>query len=666
MTRASGSLIALVLLLGCGTEQGTADDGDTPRPDLVLVTLDTTRFDAIGPARDDGIDSSFDMLAREGLFFSRAYATAPQTLPSHASMMSGLYPAGHGIHENARYLGDSVPLLAEKLTNLGYETAAFVSALPLDADFGLARGFATYEDALDGRPERSADETTGKAIGWLRNRSDSAPFFLWVHYFDPHHPYEGSGDTDRERYLSEVDSMDASLGDLIEAIRDTRGSDPLTVVVADHGEALGDHGEAQHGNLLYDPVMHVPLVIFGEGIEAGVVKTPVSTRRVFHTFLAATGAADRSESLLAVPEEIVLGEAMKPFLLYGWQPQVMAVSDDIKAIFAGTLEVYDLSSDPGETLVRPSDQISRELRAAIRSYPVPDPAGAGPDLLTDEQREQLASLGYVTGAAPPLIREDAPRPVDMTSIFDELDAASAHFAAGRFREAIPLFREILEVDPHNLTAAIRLAVALGRTGRDTEALDAFRVASELAPQSPDVRHYLGMFHLARGEVAAAEAQLSHVAASSPNRLTTLLGLAAVYERQDRHAEALPLRRRIARARPDSFEDAIRHARTALESGQSSEAIAAYERARQILPAAFDDHLVLGVLYMDAGRAREARRELESVLPSSANYPLALYKRAQLAFLTRERDAGTWLDRARTAANEETRRLIESDPLFATH
>ena len=251
---------------GCGREsaQTSASLGTAavPRPSILLVTLDTTRADAIGPDAKGMTTVSFNAVAARGRLFQQAYSTVPETLPSHASLMTGLYPAGHGIHENARHLPDGTPVLAERLRQAGYRTAACVSSFVLAKRFGLDRGFDVYDDALAvGRQDRTATEVTDAALAEL-DRSAAAPLFLWVHYWDPHHPYtppEPFRSAHRgSPYLGEVAYMDAELGRLVDAFERRAKGPSAIIIVGDHGEGLGDHGEAQHGNLLYQSTMRVP------------------------------------------------------------------------------------------------------------------------------------------------------------------------------------------------------------------------------------------------------------------------------------------------------------------------------------------------------------------------------------------------------------------------
>src|SRR5216683_2969902 len=225
-------LLAALAFIACARHPAP----EAPRPSILLVTLDTTRADAVRP----NIAPNFNAIAKRGLRFTQAYTPVPQTLAAHCSMMTGLYPAGHGVHENGRYLSDRVPLLAEKLKGGGYRTAAFVSAFALARRFGLGRGFDVYdEDFGSDRAERTAKETTDRVLAYL-GRPSPQPLFLWVHYYDPHFPY--TPPPPFHGYLGEVSFMDQQLGRLVSAFHGA------VIIVGDHGEGLGEHGEAQHGD----------------------------------------------------------------------------------------------------------------------------------------------------------------------------------------------------------------------------------------------------------------------------------------------------------------------------------------------------------------------------------------------------------------------------------
>jgi tetratricopeptide (TPR) repeat protein len=648
-----------------------AAGASTALPSILLVTLDTTRADAIGPEAAGIETPAFNALAARGRRFRQAYATVPETLPSHASMMTGLYPAGHAVHENARYLSQDRPVLAERLRQAGYRTAAFVSAFTLARRFGLARGFDVYDDELPaGSAERAARETTDRVLAHLP-REPRQPLFLWVHYYDPHYPYTPP-EPFRSRYLKtpylgEVAAMDQQLGRLVEAFEQRVQGPAAIVIVGDHGEGLGDHGESQHGNLLYQATMHVPLVLLGPGLRTGVSDTPVSTRRIFHTILDWAGL-EKANSLRGPEEEIVLGEAMKPFVSYGWQPQVMAVFGRRKAILAGRLELYDVVADPGEAHDLAADatesDLSRPLRKALSGYPVPSLQAPPPgNSLGSEDLKKLASLGYISASASPAVRKDAPRPADRTGLLDVIEKASGLFVAEEYAKAIPLFERILAEDPGNLDAALRLATAHSGLGHEERALEAFEKAARIAPDSPDVRTYLAL-HYARGrQWERAVPLLERVVAETPDRLPALEALAVVRERQGRIPEAISLRRKIDAMRTPTPRELVRLGQLAMSAGQTELAIESFEGARSRQGGAFEHELELGVLYLAARRLPEAKESLDRVPASHPDYPMALFKRAQVSVLLNEPDRAARIAIARKRADPTTRKLIAAERLF---
>jgi tetratricopeptide (TPR) repeat protein len=585
-------------------------------------------------------------------------------------MMTGLYPAGHGVHENGRSLSTDHAVLAERLQRSGYHTAAFVSSFVLARRFGLARGFDLYDDDLPaGRSERTARETTDAAIARLDQQS--SPFFLWVHYYDPHSPYVPP-EPFRTRYaktpyLGEVAAMDEQLGRLVQAFEARarlQGSLDAVAIVADHGEGLGDHGEAQHGNLLYQSTMHVPLLLVGPGIVRGVTDIAVSTRRIYHTVLDWAGV-DPAHSLRAAAPDAVLGEAMKPFLDYGWQPQVMTIANGFKGILAGKLEAYDLDADPGEAHdLGSAADVPMQARQALEEYPVPTPEAArAPAALDEEARRRLASLGYVGATVAPVVRKGAPRPVDMTRLFGVLDRASGLFVAEQYGQSIPLFEEILATDSFNLDAALRLATAHSALGHDRQAVEMFEKARAIAPSSQDVRMYLGL-HYARGaQWERAVPLLEPIVAATPDRLPAVEALAAIRERQGRIAEAIDLRQKIHGMRQPTAAEVVHLGQLAMGVQRTGLAIESFERARQLQAGAFKNDLELGVLYLAAGRLQDAKVALDRVPASGPEYPMALFKRAQVSVLLHEPDRAARIDLARRKADPTTRELIARERLF---
>jgi len=689
MNPKSIAAIALIAAASAACRKETSAPAAIQRPSILFVTLDTTRADAAGPEAIGVTTPSFNALAARGRRFRWAYAAVPQTLPSHTSMLTGLYPAGHGVHENARHVADTQTLISERLHAAGYRTAAFVSSFALAKRFGLARGFDVYDDELPGgRAERRAQETTDRVIEFLRglgvgsggsetagsSSSDTrhptpdAPLFLWVHYYDPHFPYTPPepfrSQYPKQPYYGEVASMDAQLGRLAAAFQQQVKGPIAIVLVGDHGEGLGEHGEQQHGDLLYQATMHVPLVLIGPRVANGVSNTAVSTRRIFHTILDWAGI-DSTNSLLRNDSEVVVGEAMKPFLDYGWQPQVMAVDGTRKAILAGKLEVYDVAADPGETHdLAAGANLSRQSRAALHEYPIPSAdAQQSASNLSSEEQKKLAALGYVSSVAKPVIRADAPRPADMAPMFPILDEAARLFVHEQYAQAIPLLEQILAKDPYNLDAALRLATAHSALGHDDAALAAYRRAEVIAPNSPDVRTYMALHYARTAEWPKAVPMLERILTETPDKVPALEALALLHERQGQIDGAIRLRQKLYTLRSPTAAELSRLGAMQMALGQTAAAIDSFEKARALEGAAFKHDTELGVLYLASQRFDDARTALDRVAPSNPSYPMALFKRAQVSVLLHEPDAPSRIAAARAHADATTRALIAHERLF---
>ncbi len=639
-------------------------------PSILLVTLDTTRADSLGFESDEIETPALEALAARGMRFAQAFTTAPMTLPAHTSILTGLYPSEHGIRENSRILDEDQALLADRLRKEGYATAAFVSGYPLTRRFGLSRGFDHYDDHLGrGRGERDAGATTEKALAYLE-QNPSTPLFLWVHYFDPHEPYAPPepfrSSYPASPYAAEIAYMDQEVGRLIESFeRRAEGSEARILVVGDHGEGLGDHGEALHGNLLYQGVMRVPLILAGSGIPTAVIDEPVSTRRIFHTILAWAGL-ESDFDLLASDPEIVMAEALKPFLQYGWQPQVMAVRGSIKVIRSGATEVYDLREDPSESEdLSGRLEIDREMLQAIRDYSVMPSVEqeSSSDVLDQEAKQQLASLGYVGWSSPAAIREDAPNPKDMAYLFGDLDKGSALFVRQDYEAAIEVFGGVLAEDRENLMVTVRLAVAHSVLGHEQRALELFAEAERIQPESIDRQHYLAMHYFRFRHRDLAASLFEKVLEATPRRLPALEALARIREDEGRLDDAALLLERIIVLEDSPIAEWKRLGELEMAMGNTPAAIRAFEEAWSLEGDDFDRFLELGVCYLADHRAAEAGEALDQIGPDHPGYAMALFKRAQVSVLLGETDSQ---ERARLAyerADPAIRDLIEREPLF---
>ena len=316
-------------------------------PSVVLLTLDTTRSDHLGAYGAEGANTPvLDDLATRGVRYARAIAPSPLTLPAHASLLTGLDPPEHGVRDNGvAVLPADLPTLATTLSQRGYATGAFVASRVLDRRFGLDRGFDVYGDRMTaeligqyGYPERDAGAVTGAALAWTSQLPAGKPYFLWVHYYDPHAPYQPPGmrtGSEHDRYAAEIAYVDREIGRLLANLP---AGERLVAAVGDHGEMLGEHGESGHGIFLYRAALEVPMILAGPGIPAGtVVEETVATRRLAPTLLRLLGdkAALPGPGLPGLgtksSRQPVYSEARMPASAYGWAA-LQAVTDGPVAI----------------------------------------------------------------------------------------------------------------------------------------------------------------------------------------------------------------------------------------------------------------------------------------------------------------------------------------------
>ena len=504
-----GVVILVALLSGAAAFGSTlaataVSQPDKPsHPNILLITLDTTRADALGCyGGDPKVSPNLDRIAGRSHLFERCEASVPQTMPSHTTIFSGLQPFNHGVRKNlAVMVGADVPLIAEELRDLGYETAAFVSSYVVDGRFGFKRGFDHY-DAPDIRPrvgggmERRAGDTVRLAAEWIAGRP--APWFVWVHLFDPHAPYEPpppfAGRFADRPYAGEVAYMDNEVGRLIGALVAKGIFDSTLVVIAgDHGEALGEHGEETHGILLYEATTRVPLLIHTPGqTEAvrhskavGLIDIAPTVRELVGIETPADGLSLlpilRGKDVPAVDRTLYL-ESLEGYLRNGWAPLFAAVRGTSKYIESPKPELYDLASDPNElrdlASVRPATAVDlrrrlAEIRPDEESY-----EGEALVLGADEEAALLA-LGYVTGS-PGEAAGTRRNPADAIHLAAIHQQALEAKAGGDLERAAKLFELELAEDPSSPV----LLWYLGSCVADSDpkrAQASFRRAMELRP-----------------------------------------------------------------------------------------------------------------------------------------------------------------------------------------
>ena len=525
------------------------------RPNVLLITLDTTRADRIGSYGYAGASTPhLDRLAAAGARFDQALSPAPLTLPAHASLMTGRQPYAHGVRNNGYFvLAPDVPTLAEAFAAAGYDTAAFVSAFVLDRQFGLSQGFAHYDDVLD-RPsgtesslevERRGDRTVDAAAKWLSARAPGRPFFAWVHLFDPHDPYTPPSPF-REQfagrpYDGEIAFTDALLGTLLEHGGYAR-SPTLVVVAGDHGESLGEHGESTHGLFVYEATQRVPLIIAGEGISApAIVAEPVRLIDVAPTIADLVGMAPLPEaegrSLRPLITHDTQGEEPPaayaetyfPQFFMGWAPVRSLRAGRWKFIDAPEPELYDLAADPGERTNVISQEAARAqaLRRALSATLAAHADTITPSSMSDDARQRLASLGYVSVGATPPRSGDAhgSDPKHMVPLFERLIEGNRALAAGNADDAERIAQEVLRKDANNAFARLLHGRALLALDRNHEAITAFTGYLSLVPQSADAHHWTALAALRLGDRKRALAEAEAAVALDP-RHTNAIALRA--------------------------------------------------------------------------------------------------------------------------------------------
>ena len=423
------AVLASAMLSACGTPSAARSRN------VVIITLDTTRADFLGVyAAGRQATPVLDRFAASSAVFDDAVTVAPLTLPSHCSLFTGLLPPQHGVRDNADSpLRPRHPTLAGMLRDRGFETGAFVASTVLAADRGLARGFTTYREtsAQAGPParrSRCADAVIDEALGWLETHR-RAPYFLWVHLYDPHAPYDApepfAARFAGEPYAAEIAFMDAQLGRLLERIDPSR---TIIVIAADHGESLGSHGEAEHGFALYQPALHVPLIVRAPALAPQRVAGVVRLVDVMPTVLELLGVSSVPEidgvSLLPLlhgerMELEAYAESLYP--LRSGQPPVRSLrSGRYKLIASGEQELYDLREDPYERRNLRDERrvLLQAMTRRLATFDRTTGSGASPVLrpIAPDLRERLAALGYVAPAPKSPIDHRIPSPAFPQSI----------------------------------------------------------------------------------------------------------------------------------------------------------------------------------------------------------------------------------------------------------
>jgi len=637
MGRRSILILVMVLVAGGGAVWLVRATRQAHRPlNVVLISIDTCRADYLGCyGQSRPTTPTLDLVARGGILFSNVISPMPLTLPAHCSMLTGTIPPFHGVHDNTNYqLGEASVTLAERLIDHGYETAAVIGAAVLHARSGINQGFDIFDDDIvagpgsrGGRLERRGEEVTRIAKAWL-NTHPTNPFFLFIHYYDPHYPYlppdPFASRFASDLYAGEIAYTDHSIGDLLDELKRLGLYDSsLIIIVGDHGEGLGEHGEAEHGYFIYHSTTKVPLIVRFPGCKPGVrVEQTVSLADIVPTVLG--------QLSLPAPGD-VQGEDLSPFLSgeattreeprfiysesmvateYGCSPLLGVETSEWKYIQTTEPELYHLVTDPDEVrnLVRERPEHARQLKESLaailaeHSFRDPD---AGKTSLDPERLEQLRALGYTGGASEISFEFDADKedPKGLIEIHSMLEEVVRHMNGGDLATARRLGESVLAVRPDIIRARRKLA----------------QITIEQGEADLAISHYNELLTL---DPLCADAALWH-----SNLVALLLEKGLLDEAAEHGYEALRLLDRPnegamaeGRARTATlgteylvYSVHLNLGQTLLRKGMYREALSEVQEALRINPLAAVAHYLHGMVLMELGRITEAAEAYKEAL-----------------------------------------------------
>jgi arylsulfatase A-like enzyme/Tfp pilus assembly protein PilF len=591
---------------------------------VLLITLDTTRADRIGaygygPAETPRLDA----LAAEGVLFEQTITPTAFTLPSHSSIMTGLYPPFHGMRLNGgSALADVQVTLAERLSDAGYRCGAVIAAFVLDQRWGLSQGFDSFEDDIameaDQRldlagVQRRADRVVDLGLEWLEEE-DERPFFAWLHLYDPHIPYDPpepyatrfGGRGLRGLYDGEIAFTDFHIGRALDWLeKQGLAENTVVVVVGDHGESLGDHGETEHGYFVYDATVRVPFIVRvpGAGLEGVRIPAQVRTIDVLPTILDLVDVEApeklHGESLVPLMLEpdgegpgSAYSESMSVHLQYGWSALYSLRTDEHKYIDAPRAELYAFANDPSETrnLLGELPGVAERLRTALESLRDEIEAGA-PETqeadLDEDTLAMLAALGYVGGDTAAPEGENLADPKDKIHLFESVGRASMLMLGEDYEEGAKALEAVLAEDP----------------------------------EIPQAKHMLATCYRSLGRTAEAKVLLDDYLRDHPDSTPALITMAGILSEEGKYEEVVALAKRVLSVEPRNAQAYALMARAHMDTNDHGEAVPLLEQAVEIQPKLNRNRLNLAAAYIGLGRVSEAEPILVDILAEKPKFPL---------------------------------------------
>jgi len=643
-------LIAAALLASCTSHKSAqAPQAARFQPlNVFVVTIDTLRPDHLHCYGYANIQTpNLDALAQRGVLFENAVAQAPLTPPSHASIFTGQYPTVHHVRNTGGFiLPSSSRPLARILQEQGWDTAAFVSSAVLKKVIGFNNGFDLYDDQMPRQgnkeefgedAERRGGDTVDRAVHWL-SRQSGKPYFLWVHLYDPHLPYDPP-DFFKQKYRGrpydgEIAYTDQQLGRLLEAVgKKAPAGKTIIAVLSDHGESLSEHGEFTHGVFLYDATLRIPFLMSGTGIPAGSrVKQQVRSIDFLPTLLALLGGKPPANiqgvnlvpafSGKTVDTAISYEETLYPKLALGWAELRGIRTNRWKYIRAPKPELYDLAQDPKETT-----NVLREHPAEVErlSAQLTDVVGNGGSekveakMVDERQMAQLRSLGYLSGFSPQGydLNGRGPDPKDQVGILKLLYAAENPAAPLPEARRIALLQQALREDPNNPSLYHQVGGELEKTGRYAEALRLYQTALQHGVENGRLHSRIADLSLRKGNKDAAIVEYEKAAQFNPSDLESQTNLATAYLEKGRASDAERVFKFVVASDPDSAVGHNGLGLIAIQKHDMPSARAEFEKAVQIDPDLVEAQMNLGLIYEMAGDRARARTCFEAFLAKAS-------------------------------------------------
>jgi len=644
----------------------------TTLPNIILITLDTTRADRMGfLGSERGLTPNLDALAKQSVVFTRAYAQVPLTTPSHAALLTGTYPQFSHLEDLGAPLGKDLPYLPDLLHKHGYHTAAFLGAYILDpaaAAPGFERGFDVYDANFHQRKpgedryksvERRAEDVANRALGWL-SRHQQRPFFIWLHFYDAHDPYDPP-EPFKTHYASapydgEIAYTDSIVGSFVEVLR-KHGlyQNSVIAIAADHGEAFGEHGEERHGMFLYDETIHVPLLLKlpAEPLEGKRVEERVALAEVAPTLLEAAGipapATMQARSLFPLiemakidaakidvaksaiagkgkgPERPVYSETNYAHRAFGWSELRSWRTGKYFYVQAPKRELYDQSSDPDavKNLAPAAKAVADTLESQLADFQQRTSSIRTDQTKVDPtQAEKLRALGYLTSdsAGANTSENGEIDPKDKIEVANKFHRSLVDLEEDRYEEAIAELREVVRLEPDIASGHLELGRALVHVQRYEEALPVLRTAAEKNPNSGMAHYELGLALIKTGQWEAALPEMQAAVVCTPTSAQLHFYAGAVHLRLKHIPEATAEFESSLKIDPDHFLANLKYGEMLFREGDAAGALPKLSRAAKVDPKSAEAHAFLADAYQQLGQAKNASRERAKAAQLKAQPP----------------------------------------------